>query len=42
GESDVKAIIRECTKVRFLGFWGEPSVNVLNANLMLDELQLDK
>lgn len=38
-ESDVRAIIRKCTKVRFLGFWGEPSVNVLNVNLMLDELK---
>jgi len=35
-ESDVRAIIKKCTNGRFLGFWGEPSVNVLDVNLMLD------
>lgn len=38
-ESNVRAIIKKCTNGRFLGFWGEPSVNVLNVNLMLDGLQ---
>ena len=38
-ESDVRAIIKKCTKGRFLGFWGEESVNVLNVNLILDGLQ---
>ena len=37
-DSDVRAVIRECTNGRFLGFWGEPSVNVLKVNLMLDGL----
>jgi len=38
-EESVKAIIAENTAGRFLGFWGEPSVNVLNVNLALDGLR---
>jgi len=38
----VKNIILKCTNGRFLGFWGEPSVNVLKVNLMLDGLQLSE
>lgn len=37
-EETVKEIIQEQTTGRFLGFWGEPAVNVLKVNLMLDEL----
>jgi K+-transporting ATPase ATPase C chain len=35
-EEAVRSIIKECTSGRFLGFWGEPAVNVLRVNLMLD------
>lgn len=37
-EDDVKAIIGKYTTGRFLGFWGEPAVNVLKVNLALDGL----
>lgn len=35
-EDEVRDIIAECTKGRFLGVFGEPTVNVLKVNLMLD------
>ena len=35
-EDEVRNIIDECTTVRFLGLLGEPTVNVLKVNLMLD------
>ena len=35
-EDEVRDIIVACTKVRFLGVFGEPTVNVLKVNLMLD------
>lgn len=35
-EDDVREIIAQCTKGRFLGVFGEPTVNVLKVNLMLD------
>lgn len=38
GEASVRKIIRECTSGRFLGFWGDPGVNVLKVNLVLDGL----
>lgn len=38
GEASVRNAIRECTSGRFLGFWGDPGVNVLKVNLMLDGL----
>jgi potassium-transporting ATPase KdpC subunit len=37
-ESIVRDIIYKCTSKRLLGFWGEPAVNVLEVNLMLDAL----
>ncbi len=37
-EEDIKKIIAEYTTGRFLGFWGEPAVNVLKVNLALDGL----
>lgn len=37
-ESDVRSIIKKYTTERFMGFWGEPSVNVLKVNLTLDGL----
>lgn len=35
-EDEVREIIAQCTKSRFLGVFGEPTVNVLKVNLMLD------
>lgn len=35
-EDEVREIIARCTKGRFLGVFGEPTVNVLKVNLMLD------
>lgn len=35
-EGEVREIIAKCTKGRFLGVFGEPTVNVLKVNLMLD------
>lgn len=35
-EDEVRDIIAKCTKDRFLGVFGEPTVNVLEVNLMLD------
>ena len=35
-EDDVRKIIKRYTTGRFLGFWGEPAVNVLKVNLALD------
>ena len=35
-EDEVREIIAQCTKGRFLGVVGEPTVNVLKVNLMLD------
>ena len=35
-EDDVRRVIQACTKGRVLGFLGEPTVNVLKVNLMLD------
>lgn len=37
-EDAVKAIIKKYTRGRFLGFIGEPAVNVLKVNLVLDGL----
>lgn len=35
-EDEVREIIAQCTKGRFLGVFGESTVNVLKVNLMLD------
>lgn len=35
-EDEVRDIIAKCSKDRFLGVFGEPTVNVLKVNLMLD------
>lgn len=37
-EGDVRDIISRCTSKRLMGIWGEPGVNVLEVNLMLDAL----
>lgn len=36
GEDEVQAAIDACTTGRFLGVFGEPTVNVLKVNLLLD------
>jgi K+-transporting ATPase ATPase C chain len=41
-EEEVRSIIKTCTKERFLGFIGEPAVNVLEVNLTLDGLRQAK
>ncbi len=35
-EDEVRGIIAQCSKGRFLGVFGEPTVNVVKVNLMLD------
>ena len=35
-EDEVRAVIKKCTDGRFLGIFGEKTVNVLEVNLMLD------
>lgn len=35
-EDEVREIIAQCSKGRFLGVFGEPTVNVVKVNLMLD------
>ena len=35
-EAEIRGILRACTTGRFLGLFGEPVVNVLRVNLMLD------
>lgn len=35
-EDEIRTIISDCTTGRFLGVFGEPRVNVLKVNLMLD------
>ena len=35
-EDEVRTIIEKCTSGRFLGVFGEETVNVLKVNLMLD------
>lgn len=37
-EDEVRAIIKQCTDGRFLGIFGEETVNVLKVNLMLDDI----
>lgn len=37
-EDFVRESIKECTRGRFMGFWGEPGVNLLKVNLILDGL----
>jgi potassium-transporting ATPase KdpC subunit len=39
GEDQVRQIIRQYTQGRQLGFLGEPRVNVLEVNLVLDEMK---
>lgn len=38
GEDDVRLLIRENTRARYMGVLGEPGVNVLTLNLALDKL----
>ena len=37
-QDEVRTMISKYTTGRFLGFWGEPAVNVLKVNLALDGL----
>jgi potassium-transporting ATPase KdpC subunit len=37
-QDEVRTMISKYTTARFLGFWGEPAVNVLKVNLALDGL----
>lgn len=37
-KNEVNAIIEKCTSHRFLGFFGEETVNVLKVNLMIDKV----
>ena len=41
-EDEVREIIQNCTDGRFLGIFGEETVNVLEVNLMLDGVYADK
>jgi potassium-transporting ATPase KdpC subunit len=42
GEDDVRLLIRQNTRARYLGLLGEPGVNVLAVNLALDKLSPPK
>ena len=37
-EDEVREIIKKCTDGKFLGVFGEETVNVLKVNLMLDRI----
>lgn len=37
-EEEVRAVIKACTKGKWLGIFGETTVNVLKVNLMLDKI----
>jgi K+-transporting ATPase ATPase C chain len=41
-EEDVRAVIEKYTIGRFMGFWGEPAVNVLKVNLALDDFNFER
>ena len=42
GEDDVRLLIRQNTRARYVGVVGEPGVNVLALNLALDKLSPQK